>query len=129
MNIYKIFMKVVFLFSIAASPFAAAEEFMSEREMLSTFSGITLSGFFRNTYVEKTRWTQVYAEFEASKTEGTIKGDVAGKPYDSIWFIKSGKWCENWGTGNGCYDLVRVDEKTIRAYEKGTPLKMLWKIQ
>ncbi len=127
MQIHKILIKTAFLFSIVLSPFSIAENFMSEEEMLDTFSSATISGLF--LYDEKTRWTQVYDEFEAGQTEGIIKGEIAGKPYDSKWFIKNGKWCENWGTGNGCYDLVRVDEKNIRAYEKGTPLKMLWEIQ
>ena len=122
----RILIKLAIVLSVVVSPFAVAQHFMSEQEMLDTFSGITLSGIF--LYDEKTRWTQTYAQISEGETNGNIKGHVAGKPYDSKWFIKSGKWCENWGTDNGCYDLVLVDEKTIRAYKNGTPLKMLWEI-
>ena len=126
MKIRKAIIKfAIFLFMIV-SPFAVAETFMSEKEMLDTFSGITLSG--KSKYADM-RWTQVYEEFKQGKTVGVIKGDFGGKPYEAQWFIRKGKWCENWGTGNGCYDLVRVDEHTIRAYEKGAPLVNLWEIK
>ena len=126
MKIHSNLIKLTLLLSVLVSPFAIAQTFMSEEEMLDTFSAATLSGLF--LYDEKTRWTQVYEEIQEGETNGIIKGDVAGKPYESRWFIRNGKWCENWGTGNGCYDLVRVNEKTIRAYEKGAPHKMVWEI-
>ena len=126
MNAEKVIIKIVFLFSMVMSPFAVGEQFMSEEEMVDTFSGATISGIF--LYDEKTRWTQIYKEINEGETDGEIIGDAGGKPYESKWFIRKGKWCENWGTGNGCYDLVRIDEKTIRAYEKGAPLKMVWEI-
>ncbi len=119
--------KLILLLYVIVSPFAVAQTFMSEEEMLDSFSDITVSGLSK--YDGKTRWTQVYDEIEQGETEGLIKGDIGGKPYQSKWFIKQGKWCENWGSGNACYDLVRVDEKTIRAYQNGTALENLWEIE
>ncbi len=113
---------------VVANPVAMAQKFMSEQQMLDTFSGATLSGIPSVSYTEA-RWTQVYEQFEEGQTEGDITGEQGGSPYTAKWFIKNGKWCENWGGGNGCYDLVLVDEKTIKAYENGTPLKNVWEIQ
>ena len=127
MKIHSRLIKLIFLLSIAVSPFSVAENFMTEEEMLNTFSGITLSGV--SIYDGNSRWTQAYGEIKEGITKGVIRGDFSGKPYDSQWFIKEGKWCENWGSGNGCYDLVLIDEKTIRAYDKGVPLVNLWEIQ
>ena len=118
--------KLAFLLAIVTSPFAVAQDFMSEEEMLDTFSGITISAVFLAN--NNKRWTQVYDEIKEGETEGVIKGVAGGIPYRSNWFIRKGKWCENWGTGNACYDLVREDEKTIRAYEKSQPLKIAWEI-
>ena len=126
MKISNYLIKPLILLYVVVSPYAIAQNFMSEQEMLDVFSGATISGIF--LYDEKTRWTQEYEEIKQGQTEGIIKGDTGGNPYESKWFIRKGKWCENWGTGNGCYDLVRVDEKTIRAYENGAPLKMVWDI-
>ena len=121
-------MKLALALLIIAHPLTKAQTFMSEQEMLDTFSGATLSGITNIGY-SGSRWTQIYEEFKEEQTEGNITGNQAGNSYTSKWFIKDGKWCENWGSGNGCYDLVLVDEKTIKAYENGTPLKNLWEIQ
>ncbi len=127
MKIHRDLIKLVLLPFVVVSPIAVAQEFMSEEETLDTFSGATISSISVSGY-SNTRWTQEYEEFKKRQTEGIIKGDAGGKSYESKWFIRNGKWCENWGTGNGCYNLVRVDEKSIRAYDKGVPLKNIWEI-
>ena len=126
MKIRSHLIKLVFLVSVVISPYTVAQDFMSEEEMLDTFSGVTISAVFLAN--KNKRWTQVYEEIKKGDTEGIIKGVAGGIPYRSKWFIRKGKWCENWGTGNGCYDLVREDEKTIRAYEKSEPFKIAWEI-
>ena len=126
MKIYSSLIKSMLLVCFIVSPFSVAQKFMNEEEMLDAFSSATISGIF--LYDEKTRWTQIYGEIKQGQTEGLIKGDAGGIPYESRWFLRKGKWCEDWGTGNGCYDLVRVDENTIRAYQNGAPFKMAWEI-
>ena len=126
MWLHKKHLLIAFIMGILFNPAVWAQNFMSEKEMLDTFSGATVTGLLKNG---NARWTQVYEEFDTGQTEGDISGDLNGRPYTSTWFIRKGKWCENWGSGNGCYDFVQVDEKTIRAYEKGTPLAHLWEIQ
>ena len=97
--------------------FAVAQSFMTEEEMLNTFPGATVTGISAND--GRTKWTQTYDELKKGKTKGKGKGVFGKDPYKFSWRTKKGKWCENWVSGRACWDMERIDEKTIRIYKKG----------
>jgi hypothetical protein len=100
---------------------AVAQEFMSQEELLATFPGSTIRAKSNNGK----SWFQIYS---TGGKKGTIEGEFDGAPIKSKWYVKGDQWCEDWGDGKACWDVERVDEKSLRIYENGTPRKNLWKI-
>lgn len=98
-----------------------AQEFMTQEELLATFPGSTIRAKSDNGK----SWFQVYS---TGKKKGTITGEFDGTPITSKWYVKGDQWCENWGDGKACWDVERVDEKSLRIYENGKPRKHLWKL-
>ena len=103
---------------------ASTQEFMTQKELLATIPGGTLSGISNSD--DKTRWVQNYGK---GRKKGKIAGLFGKEQYKSKWFVKGNKWCEDWGTGNGCWDVERVGEKELRGYVDGKPLKNSWMIK
>ena len=101
--------------------------YMTEEELLSTIPGSTVSGISNRD--GKTPWTQDYGEPKKGIMKGKIKGVFGGSSYSSTWKIKNGQWCEDWGSGKSCVNMVRVDETHIRIYERGKSLKNLWELE
>jgi hypothetical protein len=104
---------------------AGATDFMSEEELLQTIPGSVING----TSNDGTRWAQSYSAYKNGKKNGIIKVNFGGKKSDSKWFVDKGQWCENWGTGQGCWMVERVDSKSLRMYENGKAKKNLWKLK
>lgn len=117
----------VFVLTIAAAGTALAQTFMTEEELMSTFSGATVSGISNGD--GKTEWTQVYQQPKKGKTKGNGTGIFGGDKYNFSWRIKKGKWCERWSTGGQCWDMERLDDKTIRIYKNGEPEKHTWHLE
>jgi len=110
-----------------ASASAHAQTFMSEHELLNTFPGNSSRGVANSD--GKTPWSQTYSAYNGKKAKGTIKGKYGDDPYKATWYIRKGKWCENWGSGKACWDMERVDDTTIRLYKKGKPLEQTWTVE
>ncbi|MDP5217849.1 hypothetical protein Q5Y75_11520 [Ruegeria sp. 2205SS24-7] len=50
------------------------------------------------------------------------------RDYTSNWSIHRDLWCEDWGSGTGCWRLERVDETTIQPYHGDRKLTNVWTI-
>ncbi len=109
------------------SPLAISQTFLTKEELLETFPGATISGISSKDGVSK--WSQVYGEDKKGKAKGKGKGKFNGSPYSYRWKVKKGKWCENWGDGNYCWDVERIDANTLQLYKKGKALKNVWNIE
>jgi len=111
----------------SVSGYSITGTYMTEEELLSTFPGSTVSSISNRD--GKTPWTQDYGEPRKGKMKGKIKGVFGGSSYSSTWEIKNGQWCEDWGSGKSCSNMVRVDETHIRVYKSGKPQKNLWELE
>lgn len=102
---------------------AKAQEFMTQSELLETIPGQTIQGKSK----DGTLWAQAYG---AGTKKGKIKGVFGGSKYDAQWYVEGDKWCENWGDGQACWSVERVDDRSLRMYDTdGTPRKNLWVLQ
>ena len=117
----------IMLLSLIVSIPAYSQTFMTEEQMIATMVGATLSGIAIKD--DRTPWTQTYHPHKKGKPKGKIDGAYGGDPYKSKWWVKKGKWCEDWGSGRGCWNLELVDDSTIQAYKDGKPLKNVWTIE
>ena len=106
-------------------PNANAQTFLSNAELLELLPGATL-------YSKNDRgmpWAQINS-LPDGKNKGTVRS-VFGKrrPY-AKWFVRDGQWCENWGVGETCWRVERLDFQTLRMYGKnGKPRNHLWMLQ
>ncbi|WGV15956.1 hypothetical protein [Fuscovulum ytuae] len=108
-------------FSIPAP--STAQEFMSQAELISTIPGKTIQG--RSN--DGSRWAQAYGK---GSKRGKIKGVHEGSKYDAEWYVEGDKWCENWGDGQACWSVERVDERSLRMFNAdGSARKYLWVLQ
>jgi membrane carboxypeptidase/penicillin-binding protein PbpC len=109
--------------SISAAGDVHAQEFMTQAELLATIPGHTIQAKTN----EGVPWAQAYS---TGKKKGTIKGVMDGQSFDAKWFVKGNQWCENWGDGQACWNVERVDQTSLRMYDdQGNAKKNLWKIQ
>ncbi|MGB7270781.1 MAG: hypothetical protein WBC90_14815 [Albidovulum sp.] len=104
---------------------ATAAEFMTEKELLQTIPGSVI----RSTSRDGTKWVQSYSGYKGGAKKGIIKGNFGGTKYDAKWFLKKGQWCENWGDGQACWQVERVDEKSLQMYRDGKAERHLWKLK
>lgn len=107
-----------------AAPMANAQTFMTEEELLATIPGSSISA----KTDEGVKWVQNYSKANG-KRKGAIKGLFKGEKITSKWFVRDGQWCENWGSGEGCWSVERVDAKSLRMYSDGKPRPNLWKLK
>lgn len=102
---------------------AYAQDFMSQAELISTIPGETI----QSRSNDGTPWAQAYSK---GTKRGKIKGVYGGERYDAQWYVEGDKWCENWGDGQACWSVERVDERSLRMYDSdGSPRKHLWVLQ
>ena len=104
---------------------ATAQEYMSEKDLLTTIPGSTINAKSN----DGTPWVQAYSGYKGGKKKGIIKGIFGDTKFDAKWFVQDGQWCENWGDGQACWQVERVDAKSLRMYENGKPKKNLWKLK
>lgn len=108
--------------TLAVPGSALAATFMSEKELLATIPGHVVDG----KTDKGVRWVQSYSAYQGGKKKGTIKGIFNDQKFDSKWFVQNGQWCEDWGDGHACWQVERVDEKSLRMYADGKPRPNLW---
>ena len=117
------FAAAIMLSAMVASS-ATAQEFLTQKELLATIPGNTAYGISNED--GKTRWIQNYGK---GRKKGKIAGIYGKNKYESKWSVKGNLWCEDWGTGGGCWNFEKVDSKSYRVYKDGKPLKNLWKLK
>lgn len=99
-----------------------AQTFMSEDELLATIPGSTIDG--KNNKGKP--WVQAYSKYDGKHKKGAIAGNSDGNSFKSKWSVKKGQWCENWGSGDECWQVERVSPKELRMYAGGKPRPNLW---
>lgn len=102
-----------------------ALSFMTKEELLNTIPGSTISGITDNS----ASWTQTYDSLISDEEQGKLTGKLGGDNYTANWSVKEGKWCENWGSGKDCWNMVLVDDTHLRLFKNGKPRKNLWVIK
>ena len=109
---------------VMSSASASAQEFMTQKELLATFPGSTLSGISNTD--GKTPWAQAYGK---GRKKGKIAGNYGGSTYEAKWYVDGDQWCEDWGSGSGCWQVVQTSAKEFQMYKDGKPLKNPWKMK
>ncbi len=116
----------VILIGVLMISIASAQTFMTEEELMSTFPGATISGISNTD--GKTKWSLTIGQpKKAGKKKGKYTGVFGGDETKGKWYIKKGKWCDNWGSGKDCWDIERVDATTFQPYKKGEALN-IWNL-
>lgn len=118
----------VILVGIGIGGTASATEFMTEKELLSTIPGATLTGISNEDF--ETIWIQTYEHGDRS---GTSSGFFGGSPYSSDWRVGRGLWCETWVTVSGasdmgCWRIEMVNAETLQPWHGEIKLPNQWKI-
>lgn len=111
-------------FTILTTNSVHAQEFMTQKELLATLPGNTAYGIANGD--GKTRWVQNYGK---GRKKGKIAGLYGEEQYKAKWSVDGNLWCEDWGTGSGCWKFERVGTNQLRVYENGKPLKNLWTVK
>lgn len=99
-----------------------AQSFMTENELLATIPGSMINSKTN----EDVPWAQSYSAYKGGKKKGVVKGIMNDTKYDAKWYVENGQWCEDWGDGQACWQVERVDEKSLRMYANGKPRPNLW---
>lgn len=101
---------------------ASAQEFMSEEELLATIPGSTIDG----KTDKGVEWVQAYSAYDGKHKKGKIAGDFQGQAIKSRWYVEHGQWCEDWGSGNACWQVEKIGKKKLRMYQDGHPRPNPW---
>ena len=96
---------------------------MSAEDLLAVIPGATLTGISNEDF--QTRWTQTY---DSGGPSGSSTGTFGERAYTSQWSVRRNLWCEDWGSGSGCWRLERVDAVTIQPYHGDRKLPNAWRI-
>ena len=116
---------IVALFSFAA-PMASARTFLNDAELLDAIPGMTV---YSKTD-RGTPWAQNYSVSDVDdKKKGSIRGIFGKRKYYAKWFVRDGKWCENWGKGQACWNVERVNSTSLRMFNGDTPRPNLWNLK
>lgn len=108
-----------------SAPAAVAQTFLSNAELLEIFPGATI--YSKND--RGTPWAQIYSEPDG-KIKGTVRSIFGKRRHYAKWFVRDGQWCENWGVGEACWHVERVDFQSLRMYTlKGKPRPNLWMLK
>ncbi|EBA15641.1 hypothetical protein RSK20926_15526 [Roseobacter sp. SK209-2-6] len=102
---------------------ARAGAFMTAEEMLEVIPGASLTGISNEDF--ETRWVQRYERGERS---GIAQGRFGERSYASRWSVRRDLWCEDWGSGSGCWRLKRIDGATLQPYRGSEKLPNAWMI-
>ena len=106
-------------------PGAGAQTFLSNAELLDIIPGSTI---YSKTD-RGTPWAQVYSEPDG-KTKGSIRGIFGKRKYYAKWFVRDDQWCENWGNGQACWRVEKVDFRSLRLYNRdGSARPNLWTLK
>lgn len=106
-----------------AAPLATAQTFLTDAQLLDAIPGMTV---FSKTD-RGTPWAQNYSVADVDdKRKGAIRGVFGKRKYYAKWFVRDGKWCENWGKGQACWNVERVNSTSLRMYNGATPRPNLW---
>ena len=113
---------VVFL----AAPMARAQTFLTDAELLDAIPGMTV--FSKSD--RGTPWAQNYSVSDVDDAKkGAIRGIFGKRKYYAKWYVRDGKWCENWGSGQACWSVERVDSTSLRMYIGAKPRPNLWHLK
>ena len=113
---------VVFL----AAPMARAQTFLTDAELLDAIPGMTV--FSKSD--RGTPWAQNYSVSDVDDAKkGAIRGIFGKRKYYAKWYVRDGKWCENWGNGQACWSVERVDSTSLRMYIGAKPRPNLWHLK
>ncbi len=103
---------------------ANAQTFLTEKELLATIPGASIY----SKSAQGKPWAQNYSKAD-SQRNGAIRGVFGKRKYYASWFVRDGKWCENWGNGQACWNVERVDSNSFRLYNDGKPRAHLWHLR
>lgn len=109
--------------SMSVAQEGVAGEMMDAEDLLATIPGATLTGISNEDF--RTRWTQIY---DSGGSSGGSMGTFGERPYTSQWTVRRDLWCEDWGSGGGCWRLELVDAETIQPYHGDRKLPNAWRI-
>ena len=108
------------------APIASARTFLSDAELLATIPGMTV---YSKTD-RGTPWAQNYSASDVDDVKkGAIRGIFGKRKYYAKWFVRDGKWCENWGNGQACWKVERVNSTSLRLYNGEKPRPYLWHLK
>ena len=114
---------VAVVFFCISAPFANAQTFLTDAELLDVIPGMTV-------YSKTDRgvpWAQNYSASDVDDAKkGAIRGIFGKRKYYAKWFVRDGKWCENWGKGQACWNVEQVNSTSLRLYSGSTPRPNLW---
>ena len=113
---------VVFL----AAPMARAQTFLTDAELLDAIPGMTVY----SKSDRGTPWAQNYSVSDVDDAKkGAIRGVFGKRKYYAKWYVRDGKWCENWGNGQACWNVERVNSTSLRMYNGTKPRPNLWNLK
>lgn len=106
-------------------PSAVAQTFLSNAELLELIPGSTI---YSKTDFGRP-WAQVYSEPDG-KIKGSIRGIYGKRRAYAKWFVRDDQWCENWGSGQVCWRVEKVDFRSLRLYNRnGSARPNLWTLE
>ncbi|MBC7676740.1 MAG: hypothetical protein H7173_11930 [Rhodoferax sp.] len=109
-----------------AAPVARAQTFLTDAELLDAIPGMTV--FSKSD--RGTPWAQNYSVSDVDDAKkGAIRGIFGKRKYYAKWYVRDGKWCENWGSGQACWSVERVDSTSLRMYIGAKPRPNLWHLK
>ena len=113
-------------FVVLAAPVASAQTFLTDAELLDAIPGMTVY----SKSDRGTPWAQNYSVSDVDDAKkGAIRGIFGKRKYYAKWFVRDGKWCENWGNGQACWNVERVNSTSLRMYSGTKPRPNLWNLK
>ncbi len=109
-------------FLAASAGAAAAQEFLTQAQLLATFPGKTV----QSKSDDGTPWAQAYSK---GRKKGKINGKFGDQDITARWYVEGDTWCEDWGSGSACWQVEQVDANSFRMYANGKPRKNLWVVR
>ncbi len=110
-------------FFCITAPLAGAQTFLTDAELLDAIPGMTVY----SKSDRGTPWAQNYSASDVDDAKkGAIRGIFGKRKYYAKWFVRDGNWCENWGKGQACWKVEKVNSTSLRMYSGATPRPNLW---
>lgn len=116
-----------FLFTNSVPDISAAQQFMTQEQLLLAIPGSTLQGKDK----KGVPWAQAYASSNGGKKKkGKITGNYDGTIFESKWYVEGDRWCEDWGSGSECWNVEQLDPDTFQMWKlNGTKHNKPWRKQ